>query len=257
MSFSFVGLHFWQRTFFSAHMGHFLTESHHYWKLVNVWVWSESQICTGWLQGHLCEVWGVKGICHVCVSSRLCVQWPVSRQCSFYLLCLGFMVMLSCSANHLYVCHQCISGIIGLFVCAIISISVPARQTHSCFYSSSTRSYTVYCSLVALSLSGLLLQGHTESVFFTLTAVSSCPWYLICVFSIWIPPISGKNCYVFYRIGKWIFIFFLGGGGVDHYSTIDHSLWRFKSSMLMCDHSARMPWTVTLHCDSCVVYRVM
>jgi len=51
-------------------------------------------------------------------------------------------------------------------VCAIISsISVPARQTHSRFSSFSTRSYTVYCC-TTVSLSGLLLQGHTESVFF-------------------------------------------------------------------------------------------
>ena len=98
-----------------------------------------------------------------------------------YSLSVGFMIMLSCSANHLCVCHQCISGITGLFVCAILSsISVPARRTHSHFYSPSTRSYTVYCSLVALSLS-LACCSRTilSPSFSTLSTVSSCPWYLI------------------------------------------------------------------------------
>ena len=29
-------------------------------KLVNKWVWFESQTCRGWLREHLCEVWGQK-----------------------------------------------------------------------------------------------------------------------------------------------------------------------------------------------------
>ena len=29
-------------------------------KLINEWVWFESQMCRGWLQGHLCAVLGLK-----------------------------------------------------------------------------------------------------------------------------------------------------------------------------------------------------
>jgi len=168
-----------------------------------------------------------------------------------YSLSVGFMIMLSCSANHLCVCHQCISSITGLFVCAIISsISVPACPTHSHLYSSSTRSYAVYCSLVPLSLSLACCSRAILSLSFsTLSTVLSCPWYLICVLIIWISSISGEKCS---GIGKWIFLVLI--------TTINHSLWRFKSSTLQCDHSAKMPRTVTfpnIHCDSCVVYRVV
>ena len=36
------------------------TESSNYCKLINGWVWFESQTCGGWLKGNLCEVWGLK-----------------------------------------------------------------------------------------------------------------------------------------------------------------------------------------------------
>ena len=151
--------------------------------------------------------------------------------------------MLSCSGNHLCVCHQCISGITGLFVCAILSsISVPARRTHSHLHSSSTRSYTVYCC-TTVSLSGLFLQDHTDSVFFLpfhSVVLSMVPDLCIDYLNI---PISGEKCS---GIGKWIFLI----------TTINHSLWWFKSSTLLCDHSAKMPRTVTfpnIHCDSCCV----
>jgi len=140
-----------------------------------------------------------------------------------------------------YVCLHCISGITSLFVSVVISISVPAHQTHSpqalhigqgllpstihttpsttltinlrghqstaklqhtlqllpqlnhtamihththlcSLYSSSTHSYAVYCSLVPLTLSlACCSRAILSSSFSTLSAVPSCPWYLICV----------------------------------------------------------------------------
>jgi len=147
----------------------------------------------------------LKGICHVhtCLNSTLC---PVTSLMTVFLYSVSWshMIMLSCSANHLCVCHQCISGITGWFVCAIISsISVPAHRTHS-LYSSSTHSYTVYCSRVPLSLSlTCCSRAILSPSFSTRSTVSSFPWYLICVLIIWISPISGKKCS---GIGKWIFL---------------------------------------------------
>jgi len=116
-------------------------------------MWLESWICTGWLNALVWTLGCKRYLSCTCLNSTLC---PVTSLPTviLYSQSLGVMIMLSCSANHLYVCHHCISGITGLFVCSIISsISVPAHQTHSHLYSSSTSSYAVYCSLVPLSLS--------------------------------------------------------------------------------------------------------
>jgi len=52
------GVHFQLGSFFLS-LGEWLpAECHDYCKLVNGWVWLESQMCRGWLQEHLCEVWG-------------------------------------------------------------------------------------------------------------------------------------------------------------------------------------------------------
>ena len=54
------GAHFRQGSFFPS-LGDWLpADSHDYFKLINGWVWFESQMCRGWLQEHLCEVWGLK-----------------------------------------------------------------------------------------------------------------------------------------------------------------------------------------------------
>ena len=69
---------------------------------------------------------------------------------------LVFSIVLVCSthchAYHLPVCDQCLSAVTGSFICAVLSsVLVPARQTHSHLYSSSTRSCIVGYSLVAQS----------------------------------------------------------------------------------------------------------
>lgn len=56
---SLVGPPFWQCSFFLSVWANIGWEL---WllKLISEWVWLVSQICTGWLQGHLCEIWSVK-----------------------------------------------------------------------------------------------------------------------------------------------------------------------------------------------------
>ena len=41
--------------FFPSLVKQLLAERHDYCKLVNGWVWFESQTCRGWLHGYLCE----------------------------------------------------------------------------------------------------------------------------------------------------------------------------------------------------------
>ena len=53
---TFDGPHFLQRRFFAW----LQAKSCDYCRLINGWMWFESQKCREWLQGHLCEVWGSK-----------------------------------------------------------------------------------------------------------------------------------------------------------------------------------------------------
>jgi len=186
MSFSLVGPPFLATKFFLSPHVPFLNESHHYWKLVNVWVWLESWICTGWL---MALVWTLG-----CRKLARLEMWYVTSLPPMFLysLSVGVMIMLSCSANHLCVCHHCISGITGLFVCAIISISVPARRTHSHFTPPAPVATLSTVALLSLSLA-CCSRAILSPSFSTLSAVLSCPWYLICVLIIWISPIFGKN----------------------------------------------------------------
>ena len=49
-----------REAFFHSLDKHLLAKSRDYCKLINGWVWFESQTCRGWLQEHLCEVWRLK-----------------------------------------------------------------------------------------------------------------------------------------------------------------------------------------------------
>jgi len=136
------------------------------------------------------------------------------------------------------VCHQCISGITGSFVCAILSsISVPACWTHShCTPPAPIATLSTVLLYHCLSLSGLLLQGHTESVFFhpfCSIVLSMVPD--LCIDYLNIPNFWGKFLsYVFYGIGKWIFWVLINT--VQSIAVCEGS----KEMLLRC-HSAKMP----------------
>ena len=123
-----------------------------------------------------------------------------------YSLSLGVMIMPSCSANHL----MCVtSASVASLACLSVPYSPPSQYllvglTLTCTPPAPVAVY--YCSTV--SLSDLLLQDHTESVFshpFHSIVLSMVPD--LCIDYLNIPNIWEKLLsYVFYGIGKWILI---------------------------------------------------